>query len=165
MPALGERLDGIGLGPGRRLVALPPRCPFLLELRRGLLLYRMLLGFLQVRPRRRPAPGLVGLRHLPLAAVTAALIAAAVPAGVTAARRSLSALRVTRTVGTLVTVVATRLTLLSALPTAIPFPGLPGTDRCEVGELPLVLRSGVIPLPLRHVVGLTCPAATRSAGE
>jgi len=62
-------------------------------------------------------------------------------------------------------VVATRLTLLSALPTAIPFPGLPGTDRCEVGELPLVLRNSVIPLPLRPVVVLTCPAATRSAGE
>ena len=164
VPARGERLHRIGLGPGRRRIfALLTRRPLLLELRRGLLLRLVLRGLL-IRPWRLPRPGLIGLGCLPLPGVAAARVTAAI----TVAARRLTALRVARTGSARVAAVAARLgglPLLRPLPAAVPGPGLPWTDGGEVRELPLVLRCGVIPLPLGHVAFLTCPAATRSAGE
>jgi hypothetical protein len=149
--------------------------PLFLKLRRGLLrrllrrlllrlVLRLVLRRLLIRPWRLPGPGLIGLGRLPLPAVTAGVTAAAI----TVAARRLTALRVARTGCARVAAVAARLsglTLLAPLPAAVPRPGLPGTDGGEVRELALVLRCGVIPLPLGHVVILTRPAATRSAGE
>jgi len=93
---------------------------------------------------------------------------AAAAKGDPGAARRLTALRVARPGSARVAAVAARLAglpLLPPLPAAVPRPGLPWTDGGEVRELPLVWRRGVIPLPLRHVAFLTCPAATRSAGE
>ena len=115
------------------------------------------------------------LRRLRLPAVTAARVTAAadiLASAVTSVCRCLTALRVARTGRARIAAVGTwvggltRLPLLPSLRAGVACPGLPGTDRGEVGKLPLILRRGVIPLPLLgHIAVLTRPAATRSAGE
>ena len=98
-------------------------------------------------------------------------VSAAVLAAAEAAWRLLAAPRIAVFCGRVrVTVAALlrRLALLSLplpLRAAVADAGVPGADRRKVGEFPLILRRGVIPLPLRHVVVLTCPAAARPAGE
>jgi hypothetical protein len=179
VPALGERLHRIGLGPGRRFLRRPARRPlwlrlflrgpFLLRLGRRLLRC-LVLGRLLVRPGRLSRPALICLWRLRLPAVTAARITAAgvapaavLAAGIAAARLR-RARRVTRYRGARVVVVPTRLTRLS-LPAAVPQARLARADGSEVRELALVLRCGVIPLLLGRVTAMTRPAATRSAGE
>ena len=139
-----------------------------------LALRRLLLRRLLVWPRRLPAPGRLALT---LAAVTAALsvpawVAAAsvLPTAVAAASLRLTASWVTKAAVTRIVAVPALLTRLGCLarlaPTAqILLPGSARADGGEVRELTLILRRGVIPLPCRLAIVLTCPAATRTARE
>ena len=103
----------------------------------------------------------------------AALVAAVLPAAEAAGRR-LAGRRVAEAAAGVAAAVPARLAVLrvpawlawlAALDAPVPVPGLSGSDRGQVRELPLVLRRGVIPLPLWHLAIVTCPAATRPTGE
>ena len=125
----------------------------------------LVLRCLLLRPGRLRCPGLVGLGRLPLPAVTATwIVTVGVLAGTVAARLRLTARLITLACGAWVTAVPACLTGLS-MDAAVPCPRLLWADRCEVRELPLVLRRGVIPLVFRRAIVLARPAATRSAGE
>jgi hypothetical protein len=151
-----------------------PRLALRRWLLRRWLLRCLLLRCVLVWPRRLSAPPRLGL---PLAAVTAALVipawvaaASVLATAVAAASLRLTAPWVARTAVTRIVAVPALLTGLSCLarlaPTAqILLPGSARADGSEVRELTLILRRGVIPLPCGLAIVLTCPAATRPAGE